>query len=167
MKHLLLTMGLVEWHDYFAAMAGCAATLTGLLFVSVSIGLKTILEYPMLPSVAQRSLLLLVLVLLVTGFGLLPAQSVALVGCELLGIGLLSWGLINWLSLRIWRQSPAERRFWPAMLLPQLATLPYVIGGIWLLAAGTAGLYWLAAAVAFSFCQASIDAWVLLLEIHR
>ncbi len=167
MKHLLLTMGLVEWHDYFAAMAGCAATLTGLIFVGVSIGLQTILEYPMLPSVAQRSLLLLVTILLVAGFCLLPGQSVMLVGGELLGLGLLSWSLSSWLSLRIWRHSPAEHKYWSALLLPQLATLPYLLAGGWLLAGEVSGLYWVAAAVAFSFCQASVDAWVLLIEIHR
>lgn len=164
---MLLTVGLVEWHDYFAAMAGCAATLTGLLFVGVSIGLKTILEYPVLPSVAQRSLLLLVTILLVAGFGLLPGQPVALVGAELLGLGLLSWGAISWLSVRTWRHTPAKHRHWPRLLLSQLATLPYLVAGVWLLVAGPGGLYWVAAAVAFSFCQASIDAWILLIEIHR
>lgn len=164
---MLLAVGLLEWHDYFAAMAGCAATLTGLLFVGVSIGLKTILEYPMLPSVAQRSLLLLVTILLVAGFCLLPGQPVALVGAELLGMGLLSWSVITWLSVRNWRHTPPEHQRVNAVLLTQLATLPYLVAGGWLLLAGPGGLYWVAAAVAFSFCQASIDAWVLLIEIHR
>ena len=164
---MLLAVGLLEWHDYFAAMAGCAATLTGLLFVGVSIGLKTILEYPMLPSVAQRSLLLLVTILLVAGFCLLPGQPLTLVGVELLSMGLLSWGVITWLSVRTWRHTPPEYKSVNAVLLTQLATLPYLVAGGWLLLGGLGGLYWVAAAVAFSFCQASVDAWVLLIEIHR
>jgi modulator of FtsH protease len=53
------------------------------------------------------------------------------------------------------------------MVLFQLAILPYVVGGALLLAGHPDGLYWVAAAMLMSFVRATLDAWVLLVEINR
>ena len=37
------------WHEFFVALAGAAAALTGLLFVAVSLNLRQILAFPSLP----------------------------------------------------------------------------------------------------------------------
>ena len=49
----------------------------------------------------------------------------------------------------------------------QIAILPYIISGISLMGGDLNGLYWLLAAMVFSFIKASLDAWVLLIEINR
>jgi hypothetical protein len=49
----------------------------------------------------------------------------------------------------------------------QAATLPFVVAGIALVEGGAEGLYWVVAGVVLSFVVAVIDAWVLLVEIHR
>jgi hypothetical protein len=41
------------------------------------------------------------------------------------------------------------------------------VAGIALVNRGSEGLYWLVAGVVLSFVVAVIDAWVLLVEIHR
>ncbi len=73
------------------------------------------------------------------------------------------------LDLRIRQKTEVQYRrpFLLNMLLSQLASLPYVIAGILVLAIGTSGLYWLVPAVIFSFIKAILDAWVLLVEINR
>jgi modulator of FtsH protease len=47
---------LSEWQTLLAVQAGAAATLTGLVFVAVSINLASILETPGLPSRAAESI---------------------------------------------------------------------------------------------------------------
>lgn len=71
------------------------------------------------------------------------------------------------LDLRIRQKTEVQYRrpFLLNMLLSQLASLPYVIAGILVLAIGTSGLYWLVPAVIFSFIKAILDAWVLLVFI--
>ena len=53
------------------------------------------------------------------------------------------------------------------LVLSQIATVPYIIGGIVISTAGAVGLYRIVPAVIFSFLKAIVDAWVLLVEINR
>jgi modulator of FtsH protease len=45
--------------------------------------------------------------------------------------------------------------------------IPFVIAGIAVLAWGEGGLYWIVPGVILCFLDAMINAWVLLIEIHR
>jgi modulator of FtsH protease len=47
------------------------------------------------------------------------------------------------------------------------ATLPMVAAGISLVAAGGGGLYWLVLGLVLGFAGAVLNAWILLVEIHR
>jgi hypothetical protein len=46
-------------------------------------------------------------------------------------------------------------------------TLPMVAAGISLIAAGGGGLYWLVAGFVLGFAGAVLNAWILLVEMHR
>ncbi|MGI4835952.1 MAG: hypothetical protein ACRYFK_21065 [Janthinobacterium lividum] len=166
---LLAVPGLAEWHDYFSTVAGCAATLTGLLFVGVSISLKIILAYPQLPNRALESWALLVTILLLAGFCLVPGQPLAVLGAEVLGLGLLSWGGATWLALSQRRLTPLEhhRAHWFNVAFTQVSTLPYLVAGSSLLLGRSSGLYWVMGAMMASFFKASLDAWILLVEVNR
>lgn len=89
------------WQTFYAVIAGAAATLTGLLFVGMSLNLRTILGTPAHRARARETfgglLSLLVLSLLV----LIPDQSALALGCEL-AIGALA--LFEW-SLRLQGQT--------------------------------------------------------------
>ena len=163
-----------EWHDFFLAVAGAAAVLAGLVFVGVSINLDTIMSDPGngLPGRALEALVLLVAVLIVTLLLLVPSQGMVLAGAEVLAVGVLDWAAvvtIQLLVLRNWRSlEPAFRRhFVPRVVLCQVATLPILAAGVGLLGWGEGGLYWLVVGVVLSFLVAVLDAWVLLVEIHR
>ena len=48
-----------------------------------------------------------------------------------------------------------------------MATLPILAAGVGVMGWGQGGLYWLVVGVVLSFLVAVLDAWVLLVEIHR
>ena len=163
-----------DWHDFFLAQAGAAGVLTGLVFVSVSINLEKILADPTsgLPGRAAEALILLVAVLTASTLQLVPGQSTALIGVEVLAVGLAAWGWIVAIQLRrlgYWRtmRPDLRRAFVLRVALGQLATLPLVIAGIAVLTVGLGGLYWLVAGTVFSILAALSEAWVLLVEINR
>jgi modulator of FtsH protease len=163
-----------EWHDFFLAAAGAAAVLAGLVFVGVSINLDMIMSNPGygLPGRALEALVLLVAVLMATILLLVPDQGMILAGAEVLVVGVVDWAavmVIQVLVLRNWRSmDPAFRwHLVPRVVLCQLATLPIVAAGVGVMGWGVDGLYWLVVGVVLSFFVAVLDAWVLLVEIHR
>jgi hypothetical protein len=163
-----------EWHDFFLAVAGAAAVLAGLVFVGVSINLDTIMSDPRygLAGRALEALVLLVAVLMATILLLVPDQGMVLAGAEVLAVGVVDWAavvIIQVLVVRNWRSlEPAFRwHFVPRVVLCQLATLPIVAAGVGVMGWGVGGLYWLVVGVVLSFLVAVLDAWVLLVEIHR
>jgi modulator of FtsH protease len=52
-------------------------------------------------------------------------------------------------------------------VLTQLSGLPALVGGVSLVLVRGGGLEWLVAGAVFSYVAALLDAWVLLIEIHR
>ena len=163
-----------DWHDFFLAQAGAAGVLTGLVFVGVSINLEKILADPNsgLPGRAAEALILLVAVLTASVLLLVPGQSTALIGVEVLAVGLAAWGWVVAIQLRrlgYWRtmRPDLRRAFVLRVALGQLATLPLVIAGVAVLTVGRGGLYWLVAGTVFSILAALSEAWVLLVEINR
>ena len=49
----------------------------------------------------------------------------------------------------------------------QVATIPLIAGGVVVLTRGEGGLYWLVPGFVGSFVVALVDAWVILVEVHR
>jgi hypothetical protein len=158
-----------DWSAFFSAMAESAATLTGLIFVGVSISLKSILEAPQLPGRALESLILLLTILLVSALYLVPGQTSYHIGIEVLILSAITWVITLIIDINILRKTDAEykKHSWMNMLFTQLSVLPYLLGGVIMLCQGYAGIYWMIPGMLFSFIKAVMDAWVLLVEIHR
>jgi hypothetical protein len=156
-----------DWHDFFTAAAGASAALLGLLFVAISINLKLILQHRHLPGRAAATLGTLLSVLVVCSFGLVPGQSNRTLGVEILATGALV--ATQAVCVSVGKRSPGDPLSWtlgnlPILLLPALA---FVGGGWSLLAGGGGGLYWILAGTVLTFVGASVNAWVLLVEIVR
>jgi hypothetical protein len=163
-----------EWHDFFLAQAAATATLTGLVFVAVSINLQKILSEPGsgLPGRAGEALILLIGVLTASVLLLVPGQGKGTLGAEVLAVGLATWGsvvAIQLLRVRGWESMRPDLRqaFVLRVVLAQIATLTLVVAGITVLGVGLGGLYWLVAGMIFSILVALFEAWVLLVEINR
>jgi hypothetical protein len=157
----------LAWHDFFMGTIGAAAALTGLLFVAISINLEQILKYPQLPGRAAGTLGILVGALVVSGFALAPGQSNRALGIEIAAAG--SVVVLQAALVSRGKESPDDPTSWQVehlvtLLLPGVAL---IIGGVSLATGEAGGLYWVLAAILLAFVSASINAWVLLVEIKR
>jgi len=155
------------WNPYFTAMAGVAAVLTGLIFIAVSNNLRQILEEPTLPGRAGETLILLVESLLVSLIALIPGMSRTALGVAVLVMGIAGISLPAMIQLRTTSIKGAPAYVWVRLVGTQLATWPVIVAGVWILADGSSGVYWLAAGTAALTLMAVLNAWVLQIEIRR
>jgi hypothetical protein len=157
------------WANFLVAELAATASLTGLIIVAVSINLQRILTFPQLPGRAAEMLIMLVGALLACSFGLLPGQSVKVFGAEILGTGLLmslSPVVIQARTVSIIKTQPLTWWLW-RHLIGLCAGVPVLIGGCYLVAGASGGLYWVAAGVMATLAATVWNAWVLLIEILR
>lgn len=158
-----------EWHDFYVAAAGAAAALSGLIFVALSINLTKILASAALPYRAIVSLTMLIAVLIVSLLILVPNQPSSALGWEISVLGITVWLIAIRVDLGNFRITTKEYKWQQLvnLLFDQLSLLPYLVGGLRIIAIGEAGLYWIVLAVVFSFMKSTINAWILLVEINR
>ncbi len=132
-----------SWQVFYAAVVGAAATLTGLLFVALSLNLRAILQ-----EAAHRAretfgglVGLLVLALVV----LIPGQSFLWLGTELIVGSLIYLAYGVRLQVQTMRRLPIGRRArWMARIaLLNLGTLLILWSGLSLMLQRLSGLYWL------------------------
>jgi modulator of FtsH protease len=158
-----------DWSIFFAAQVGAGATLTGLVFVALSINLKQILAFPGLPSRAGEALILLMQPVIVGALALIPGQSPVALGIEILVVGVAAWYQV---TRMIWnaRALLVEQPVWQMLTriaFAELATLPTLVAAVMLIAGVSQGLYVVAGALFICILDGVLDAWVLLVEILR
>jgi hypothetical protein len=162
-------MNLADWQPLFAVQAGAAATLTGLVFVAVSIYLPRIIDTPGLAGRAAESLIQFLQVFFASTTALIPRQPLQALAIELLAVAVLSWALQGISQIRYARARSGHPLHWLLVrtVQTQLASIGFLVGGIFLLRGDARGLYWLVPGFAFSFVAGVANAWVLLIEILR
>jgi modulator of FtsH protease len=153
------------WSDFFVAVAGATAALTGLLFVAVSINLERILALPGVADRALSTLLLLLGALVVAIFALAPGQSDLAVGLEIAATGALAVALVGRLLMRI--QSDQRSHLIGVAVFCFWGTLPFLVGGLSLAEGTGGGLYWVLIGTVGAIAGAVANAWVLLVEVVR
>ena len=158
-----------SWLAFFSTAAGAAAALTGLIFVAVSINLQLIIANPQLVARAAKAIFTLTGVLLVSLVCVAPEQQTAAFGVEMVVLGALGWVATMWSSqASSWKNEYVSMRGKVLhFVLAQLAALPFVAAGALMLAHAPGSVQCLLAGTVFSFIAALLDAWVLLIEIHR
>lgn len=157
------------WSDFAAGMAGAAAALAGLLFVAVSINIRTILTDPRIAGRAALALILLALPVFFSLALLIPGQPDVALAAELLVISAVTVPSLGYLVRPAAHADEQPITSWVATnVLPStVAALAPVIAAIGLLTESLGGLYWLPAAVALALVGGLVNAWALLVEILR
>jgi hypothetical protein len=157
------------WVEFGVALAGAAAVLAGLIFVSVSINLEKVLEVHGLPGRAGESIVMFTGVLILSICLLMPGQSRTALGVELVVGGAFLAAILVLIALPGLNRPTRQPISWriTRITLALAASLPVVVAGVSLLAESGGGLYWLAAAFILSFAAGIGNAWVLLVEVVR
>lgn len=156
------------WGDFFAAQVGGSAALLGLLFVGVSLNLSQVLKSNGLANRALIALLLLLIVMIVSLIFLIPKIGDFWLALLMTGIGtaLLVGG--NIIQAAIAHGSRGRKVISTLNIIAfEISAVPYAVAGALFFFGHGSGIYWAAAATIFSIIKATIDAWVLLVEINR
>jgi len=157
------------WAGFATAVAAATATLTGLLFVAVSINLQRILQYRNLPGRAAQTLVMFSLPLVFSIFMLVPGQPATALAGELIGTGILVAAGLLVIDARAGRSVHETRYSWLlSRIFPAITScVCVVVGGSTLLAQAGGGLYWLLPAALVAIVAGLTNTWVLLIEILR
>jgi modulator of FtsH protease len=157
------------WSEFFAAAAGAASALAGLVFVSLSINLARIIELPGVSGRAAETLILLAGTLAGALVGLIPHLSPERLGALLLIVTVPTWLCPVVIQARSLRAHSYQRRSLALFrtILHQVATVPGVLASLSLLGLLPGGIAWLAGGVIACMLVAMFNAWILLVEILR
>jgi hypothetical protein len=158
-----------EWQPFLSVQAGAAATLTGLVFVAVSINMTRIVETPGLAGRAAESMAHFLQVFFICTVALIPRQPATALAFEILAIALLSWALQVTSQIRYAKTRAGHPRLWLVMRIvqTQLSSVPFIVAALLLFLGWPGGVYWLVPGFFFSFVAGVLNAWVLLIEILR
>ena len=166
---------LAAWHDFFAAVAGVAATLVGLLFVALALNPAVMADDG---PAGQRtwtgqtfhSFLMLLIIALVV---LIPETGPLGLGLPLLILGV--WGVVRVIAdARRVRSDPAPEWHSRTVLTRFASPLAGYVIAVWvgtqILRGDADAVGWLVATVFFLMMSAASNCWDLLREIgdrHR
>ena len=158
-----------EWQTLFAVQASASATLTGLVFVAVSINLSRILSVHGLSGRALESIVQFLQVFFLCTAVLIPRQPIRVLGAEVLVIAIVSWTMQVGTHVSYAKSRSGHPLIWliTRIVQTQLASIPLFVAGVYLLLGFPIGLYWLIPGFVFSFVAGVANAWVLLVEILR
>lgn len=158
---------LAPLHDFYVTLGGGAAALLGLLFVSVSINVRRIVEHEDTKELARQTFISLVAVLLYALYALLP-QPVWQLGVELAGTSgvLVLQAAPRFVGSFVRESSHISRRTqllrFGLVLLLQLGALAV---GVELIRAEVAAASWLIGIEFALLAGAARNSWEMLVEI--
>jgi hypothetical protein len=159
------------WHDFYVVVGTAAATLVGLLFVSLSLNPHVIAagEDSSLRVLATQTFANFLLVLMIAVVFLIPDQGPLGLGLPLLGIGAYGLYLTSRRLFAAWRSAAHAwgkggiARHVAAAAVCNLVLLAVAVSA---LLGSRSGLYWLVPVILILLYEAARNAWHLLLELH-
>jgi len=158
-----------SWSTFFTLTGTAAATLTGLFFVAFSLRVPDLQQSAMFRTRVRYSLLWLIVITVGSAFVVMPGQSRAVLGAEILAWSGGCAAYTVWSVLRAARwELPALSADLAGRWLGMVVTWLLSIGaGISLLARSGGGLYLLASAVLLGIALEVAAAWSLIVGIGK
>lgn len=151
------------WHDFYLMVGGASAVLTGLIFVAVSLHLRTVLRDPWHRGRAASSLLALMSAVLISGAVLIPGQPLAALGLEIALIALISPAYSVRGMTHLPRAHQARRS--AELVVGLLGVALAVLAGVSLIAQVGGGLWLLVPGAAIALGSAVWNAWRLMVDV--
>jgi hypothetical protein len=163
---------IVQWQTFFTTVATVAATLVGLLFVSLSINREKITAEAnrVLLRIAQRSFSDFIIVLLIALFFLIPEEGSRALAIELLGLAAFRLRRLAVQVMKHFRggQPMATGGWLMEYLLPAFTIAGLAASGIGIYLEKPWSLYYCTVPViAILLVRASSNAWLLLIMENR
>jgi len=157
------------WGELAAAIVVAAVSFAGLVFVAMSINLDQIISLGGIADLALQGVIVLSAVAISAMVLLVPGQSTALLGLELLILGAALLSATWFLSSRSYQATaPAFRtKRVQTALFTSVPGLLVAVGGLSLLLGFGGGLYWLVPGWIAGVLVGIVNAWVLLVEVKR
>ena len=157
-----------SWHEFFAITAGIAATLSGLVFVAVSINLMQIISFPGVVTLALESLTQLLGAMAIALVGLIPGQTALMLSVETLALTFALWFVQTWWQVDFFRKQRRKHPWqWAAnrFFRTQLACTAFLAAGVLLFFRRPSAMYFFVPGLLLSFVAGVANAWVLLVKI--
>ncbi len=161
------------WGDLFLAAAGATAALSGLIFVGLSVNIRTLLAADnregqnFLTGRALEALAALLLVLVISLVGLVPAIPRGALATFILLAGAGSAILPVRALLASRRGAALDGPLLLRLVTAAGLTVTLLLAGVTYATGHGGGLYWLPAAFVLAIVIAAINAWALLMEVLR
>jgi hypothetical protein len=154
-----------KWADFYLVAGSAAAVLIGLLFVALSIHGAAVADHPYRGGQARQAIYALACIIVVSLLVLIPDQSGAVLGAELIVGALLNLLLAVRRQVRRAQAMPAVARHTSikGIAIYDGSMLLIVAGGVVLSTGSSSGLYVLAPAVIALALLAIGNSWVLTL----
>jgi hypothetical protein len=153
------------WHDFGVTAGGLAGTLTGLLFVAVSIKSDTLAKSRSLSSRAAQTLVLFMTTALAAIVVVAPQPGAAL-GGELIALAALSGAALYVLDRRGGHdQTSGVARYIERASPNAITSVFFGVAGLTFLVTAGGGLYWLIPAAVTSLVGGVINAWLFLVRV--
>jgi hypothetical protein len=159
---------LEAWETFATICGTAAATLTGLLFVAVSIKIASIARSQELRNRAAQTLSLFAIVIFISALIAIPGQSYRALGAELVVLAVIAGTGLHVLDRRAKGGETSSQAIGPVLEAVTPTTIPSVLllaAGIVLVAGAHAGLYVLVAPVFVALAGGVTSAWLFLTKI--
>jgi len=152
------------WLGFGEALAAVAGTLTGLLFVALSVKSAALAASRSLSSRAAQTLVLFMIAVLVAVLLVAPQPAAAL-GWELLAVAVVSGAALLILDRRAGHSSDQPAARYVERFSPNTVTAVLVgVAGVTFLVKAGGGLYWLIPAAVASLLGGVVNAWLFLVK---
>jgi uncharacterized paraquat-inducible protein A len=160
---------LQDWQVFYATVAAASATLTGLLFVSLSLNRDRLkgVKARAVVGMARRTFANFLYVLMASLVFLVPHQIPVSLTVALLALGITRAGGLMMEAIHLWR-TPVRRRDSRILIreigLPAVASTGLILVGVYVAFGKTDAMYGLVIVIAALLGNACWNAWILLME---